>query len=74
MICELDVVALTHPVPEYSLDEGDVGTVVMVHQGGEAYEVEFVTLRGETLAVVTVPSATLRPVGEREIAHAREVA
>jgi len=29
---------------------------------------------GEKLAVVTVSRDALRPVGEREIAHAREVA
>jgi len=51
-----------------------VGWVVMVHDGGAGYEVEFVTLAGETVSVVTVPAETVRPVQGREIAHARRVA
>jgi hypothetical protein len=33
--------------------------------------VEFVALDGETIAVVTLIPAELRPVGRREIVHAR---
>ena len=40
---------------------------------GEAYEVEFVTLTGQTVAVATVLSSQLRPVGRQDIAHAREM-
>jgi hypothetical protein len=40
----------------------------------EGLEVEFVTLSGETVAVVTVPAPAVRPVGPKEIAHARMVA
>jgi len=47
---------------------------VLVHRGGAGYEVEFSTLAGRTLAVVTVRAGDVRPVGEREIAHARQVA
>jgi hypothetical protein len=36
--------------------------------------VEFATLTGATLAVVTLPAAAVRPIGPREIAHARAVA
>ncbi len=39
-----------------------VGTVVHVHRNGEAFEVEFVTLTGATVAVATVPGDRLRPV------------
>jgi hypothetical protein len=42
-------------LPEYSLERGDIGTVVLMHRGGEGYEVEFVTLDGETVAVVSLP-------------------
>jgi hypothetical protein len=38
---ELDVVALVSPVPEHGLPVGQTGTIVYVHRGGEAYEVEF---------------------------------
>ena len=32
---------------------------------------EFVTLDGETVAVVSVHASQVRPVGQREIAHVR---
>jgi hypothetical protein len=55
MIQELDTVILTRDIPEQKLCKGDLGAVVLVHEDGAAYEVEFVTLDGETLAVVTLP-------------------
>ena len=73
MIRELDVVALAQSLPDYRLEAGDVGTVVMVHGDG-GYEVEFATLSGDTIAVVTLPADSVRPLRRREIAHAREVA
>jgi Domain of unknown function (DUF4926) len=74
MIKELDTVALARALPECGLEAGDLGTVVHVYEGGRGYELEFVTLQGETLAVVTVPADAVRPIGPREIAHARQVA
>ena len=74
MIQELDTVVLTRDVPQQKLCKGDVGAVVFVHQNGAAYEVEFVTLGGATLAVVTLPADAVRAVTGREIAHVREVA
>ena len=74
MIQELDRVALTKALPEHGLEPGDVGTVVLVHKGGEGYTLEFMTLGGETLAIATVRSDCVRPVRSREITHVREVA
>lgn len=74
MIRELDVVVLRGDVPDVWLKAGDVGTVVLIHQDGAGYEVEFATLTGETLAVVTLSAEAVRPIGPREIAHARAVA
>jgi hypothetical protein len=74
MIKELDPVVLAENLPEHGLQAGDVGWVVMVHAKGAGYEVEFVTLAGETVSVVTVPSRAVRSVGKKEIAHARVVA
>jgi len=73
MIKELDTVVLTADLPEHGLLRGDLGTVVLVHDGG-GYEVEFVTLDGETIAVVSLFANQVRPVGPREIAQARAVA
>jgi hypothetical protein len=74
MIKELDPVVLTQSLPEEGLQAGDVGWVVMIHAGGAGYEIEFVTLTGETISVVTVPAEAVRPVRAKEIAHARLVA
>jgi len=54
MINEHDCVVLLQDLPEERLQAGDVGTVVHVHRGGEGYEVEFMTLTGQTVAVATV--------------------
>jgi hypothetical protein len=74
MIAELDTVALTRALPEHGLEAGDLGTVVMVHRGGDGFEVEFVTLAGETVAVETLPADAVRELRPDEIAHARVVA
>ena len=73
MIKELDQIVLTTDLPEYGLQPGDIGTIVLVHQGGAGYEVEFVALDGETLAVVSLFAGQVRPVAPREIARARRI-
>lgn len=73
-IREHDRVVLSADFPGKKLATGDVGTVVHVHRGGKAYEIEFVALDGETVAVVTLERAQVRPVECREIAHARRMA
>ena len=74
MIKEHERVVLKKAVPAEALEAGDVGTVVHVYRDGLAYEVEFTMLDGKTAAVVTVEAAQIRPVGGREIAHARALA
>jgi hypothetical protein len=74
MIEDLDCVVLTRDIPEKRLKAGDVGAVVMVYKDGEAFEVEFVTLDGDTFALETLMAADLRLARGMEIAHAREVA
>ena len=44
------------------LQAGDVGTVVHIHGDAAAYEVEFSTLTGHTVAVATILAHQLRPV------------
>lgn len=64
---------LTGPLPAERLEAGDVGTVAHVYKDGEAYEVEFITLAGETAAVVTVEAAQIRPIAPSEIPNARAI-
>lgn len=71
MIAELDRVVLVEDLPEYHLEAGDIGTIVLVHDNSAGYEVEFVTLDGETVAVTTVLASQVRPAMQKEIPHAR---
>jgi len=71
MIKEHDRVVLTKAIPDQGLTAGDVGTVVHVHKNGEAFEVGFLTLHGETVAIATLAASQVRPVQKREITHAR---
>lgn len=74
MTKELDDVILACDLPEHDLSAGDIGTVVLVHRGGAGYEVEFTSLDGDTLAVVTLMADQVRPVRSSAIAHVRELA
>ncbi len=71
MLAEHDRVVLTEDLPPTSLKAGDVGTIVHIHRGGEAFEVEFLALDGSTAAVETVPGSRLRPVAVTDLTHAR---
>ena len=57
MIKEHDRIVLTSDLPKEGLKAGDVGTVIHVHEGGKAFEVEFLTLDGKTVAVATVQAS-----------------
>lgn len=73
MIKEHDFVVLTEDLPGEGLEAGDIGTVVHIHENGAGYELEFMTLAGQTIAVVTVLASQARPAAKREIPHAREL-
>jgi hypothetical protein len=72
MTSELDIVVLTEPLVEHALEKGDVGTVVHVFRQGEAFEVEFVTLKGATAALVTLKPSQFRAVERRDLLHVRD--
>ena len=61
MIEELGTVVFTTDLPRHGLRAGDLGTVVMVHEAGAGYGVEFSTLGGETVAVATLTAEQVRP-------------
>lgn len=67
---ELDIVVLTQDLPELELQAGDIGTV---HGESAAFEVEFSTLDGETVAIETLRSTQIRPITRGEIAHVRKL-
>ena len=74
MIKEHDCVVLTTNLPDERLEAGDVGTIVHIHKGGAAYEVEFMTLTGDTVAVVTAKASQVRAFNRRDLWHTRELA
>ena len=73
MICELDTVILLKNRPLEGLVKGDVGSVVFIHEGGKAFEVEFVTMTGEPLGVLTLTADEVRSVSARDVPHVRVV-
>jgi len=73
MIQELERVALTDDLPEYGLKAGDIGMVAHIYGDHKGYEVEFVTLNGELIALVSVYPAQIRQLEQDEIASARRV-
>jgi len=66
MFQEADIVVLKRDFPEYGLKEGDIGAVVHCYREAAAFEVEFVTAQGDTVALLT-----LRLVLGQEILHVR---
>ncbi len=70
MIEELASIVLITDLPERNLRVGDIGTVVVVHEGGQGYTVEFLTRSGDTVAVVTLSAEQVRLIQTNEIAHA----
>ena len=73
MIKEHDCIVLTKNLPEEGLEAGDICTVVHIHKGGEGYEVEFMTLTGETVALVTLLAGQVRPFNRRDLSHTRKL-
>jgi Domain of unknown function (DUF4926) len=73
MIHELDTVVLAHDIQEHGLKQGDIGAVVHRYEDDAAFEVEFVTAEGKTVAVLTLSQADIRLMGAREILHVREM-
>ena len=71
MLEEHDRIVLTEDLASGRLKGGDVGTIVHIHRDGEAFEVEFLALDGNTAAVATVPASRLRPVATTDLTHAR---
>ena len=69
---ELDLVVLTRDIPGEGLRRGDVGTVVHRYAEGRAFEVEFATAAGSTIAVLTLGPDDIRPLGGQDLLHIRE--
>ena len=74
MIRELDTVVLTHDIADHGLRQGDVGAVVHCYDAGAAFEVEFVTAEGRTVALLTLGPSDVRAMHRQEILRVRKFA
>jgi hypothetical protein len=74
-ISELDLIVLTRDLPDEGLEAGDVGVVLLTHEGHDdvppGYTIEVTTLLGDTIAVTSVPADMVRPVSELDVRHTR---
>jgi hypothetical protein len=73
MFNELDTIVLAKNIPLHNLTVGDIGAIVHKYENANAYEVEFVTAEGKTVAVVTLEEHDIRPMERNEILHVREL-
>ena len=74
MLKELDSIVLTTDIEAEGLKSGDVGTIVHIYPGGDAFIVEFMTLDGDTIAVIDVLASQARPITDKDVTHARSMA
>lgn len=70
---EFDLVVLQDDRVNERLRAGDVGTILTVYGEGKAFEVEFVTLTGESVAVETLLPHQIRMVRPSEVMAVRDM-
>ncbi len=70
---EFDLVVLQEDMADGRLKAGDIGTILTVYNDGQAFEVEFVTLTGEAIAIETLLAHQIRPVSSSEVMAVRNI-
>jgi Domain of unknown function (DUF4926) len=68
---EHEQVVLLRDVPDENVFAGDAGTIVHIHAAGDAYEVEFFNLLGDTVTVATIPRDAVRAATPKDVISAR---
>ena len=71
---EFDLVVLAEDIADSRLKAGDVGTILTVYNEGKAFEVEFVTLTGDAVAIETLLPHQIREVRTSEVMAVRDIA
>ena len=69
MIKELDIVTLTHDIPDHGLLKNTQGAVVHCYADGQGFEVEFINTHGNSSEVLTLESSDIQL--EQETIRAR---
>ncbi len=64
-IRELNTVVLARDIEDHGLKRDDIGAVVHCYKDNLAFEVEFVTGEGETVALLTLAREDIRPMGAK---------
>jgi len=67
MIKEHDRIVLKRDIPEKNLEAGDLGTVISVYKDGVGYTVEFMSLKGDTIAIEDLYARDVREINERDV-------
>jgi hypothetical protein len=62
----LDTVVLNRDLPEQNLRAGDLGVIVQLYES-DRIEVEFVTVSGQTSALVMLTTEDVRPVDDTDL-------
>lgn len=74
-IAEIDLVKLLEDMPEDEVLAGDVGVVLLIHEGRQdvppGYTIEVTAASGETLAVLCIPASLVRRIDADSI-HRRD--
>lgn len=73
MFQESNMIVLTHDVEEFGLKQGDIGTIMHCYKDNKAFEVEFITADGKTVALLTLKPEEIRSLKNREVLHVREL-
>lgn len=69
----LDVIVLGRDLPDVRLKRGDLGTIVEIYKPG-VFDIEFQTMDGRALAVVTLTDGDVRQAADDEILSVRRAA
>lgn len=69
---ELETIVLSRDIDAHGLRSGDIGAVVHAYDG-DAFQAEFVTGDGNTIALLDLTIADVHSMSEQEILHARKL-
>lgn len=69
---DLEIVKLTHDIPDSELKEGDMGTIVSVYSDGSVYDIEFMDEQGDTKELITLDSSDIISVKEKKSFSSKE--
>jgi hypothetical protein len=70
---KLEIVVLTHDIPQYGLRKGDIGTIIELYPE-DGVEIEFVRGSGATQALLTLCEHDIRKIDAHDLLSTRRLA